>query len=154
MGNAGDVKETIIFEAQMFLLLGLFWASAMYIPLLLTNSFDLKNNLPSNLLIMSGLYLAYLAFRILYVLGRSFVQTYQTSNQADPSSAQKRGADEWITFILLVVVWGLVMAWPLAINDYFVKPSKIPVAILIIVLPYILYWLGRSFYQQPPPPSE
>ena len=153
MGYADNVKETIIFEAEMFLIFGLCWAGAMYAPLLLTGSFNRKD-LPSDVLIMSGLYLAYLVFRILFVLGRSFVRTYEISNQADPSSKQRRSAEEWITFLLLVGVWGAVMAWPLAINDYFVKASKIPVAILIIVLPYILYWLGRAAFQKAVPPAE
>jgi hypothetical protein len=154
MFNNDDVQEAFIFELQMFLMFGLFWAMIISIPLIMTSSFDNPKNLPANLLMMAGLYLAYLVFRLSVALGRSFMETYKISNQADVTANQKRGAEEWMTFILLVGVWGGVMAWPLAINDFFIKASKIPVAVLIIVLPYVLYWVGKAFLQQPPPPPS
>jgi hypothetical protein len=154
MRSIEEIQESIIFELEMFLLFGLFWAAIIFFPLIMTSSFDDRRNLPVNVFMMSGLYLAYLIYRGSVALGRSFLETYRISNQAEASTKQKRGAEEWMTFILLVGVWGGVMAWPLAINDYFIKLNKIPVAILIIVLPYILYWLGRAYLQQTPPPAE
>jgi hypothetical protein len=154
MRNAKKIRETVLFESQMFLMFGLFWAMIMFLPMYLAKVFEKQEEHPFNLFMMCAPYLGYLVFRALAFLGRFFFKLYKISNQAKAPPTMKRGADEWMSFILLVGLWGAVMAWPLAINDFFVKPTKIPVAVLIIVGPYILYWLGRSFFQEPPPPSE
>ena len=134
------------FELLMFLIIGLFWAAAMAFPLFLSSSFDNRQALPENLMIMGGPYLAYLALRTSFLLGRSFALAYTTSNDPLVSTVKKRGAEEWMTFVLFIFVWGGLIAWPLSINGYFTEAGKLPWAVFVVVLPYVLYWVGRRFF--------
>lgn len=128
----------------MFLIFGCFWGAAMALPLFLTGSLMTKADLPKNILIMGALYVSYVCLRILYFLTRSIRWAYLVSNFFFTSDKEKRMAEEWLLFILFFCLWSVIMVYPLYLIGMWREPSRLPLALLILVAPYLGYLSYRA----------
>ncbi|MBF0594363.1 MAG: hypothetical protein HQL22_05280 [Candidatus Omnitrophica bacterium] len=135
-------RKFLAFEWLMFLIVGFFWAAAMAIPLLFTRSFEDKGLFWQNFVVMFGLYLVYLAGRLLFLLFRSLRWAYLVSNVFFTSETQKRFADEWTLFVLLFIFWSLVIVYPLWFLNFFAR-KEWPIALLIMAAPYTGFIFAR-----------
>ena len=88
-----NLRKFFAFEWLVFLIAGLFWAAAMFLPLFLSRAFDNKAALFKNLLILFGPYVLYFVVRVVYLLYRSIVWAYLVSNFFFRSEAERRLAD-------------------------------------------------------------
>ena len=141
-----NLRKFFAFEWLVFLIAGLFWAAAMFLPLFLSRAFDNKAALFKNLLILFGPYVLYFVVRVVYLLYRSIVWAYLVSNFFFRSEAERRLADEWIMVVLLLLYWSLLMVFPIHLAGLFSRMSW-PLACGILVGPYLLSVIFRYLYK-------
>lgn len=139
-------KKIIVFEWLMFLIVGVFWAAAMSLPLFLTGSLQEKASAVSNYIILWGPYAIYLVGRVLFLLFRSFMWTHLVSNYLFRTSKEKSFAEECSLVLILVVFWSLIMAYPLYLTKFFVSREKWFLGVLILLGPYLMSWAFRFLF--------
>ncbi len=137
-------KKFFAFEWLMLLVIGLFWAAAMAFPLYLSRSFDNKADLLENILIMTGPYLVYLFVRSLWLLGRSIVWAYLTSNFFFTSLKEKAFAEEWMRFVFFGLLWMMCISVPMYLTGMFTDEGGFFTDVLILFAPYMFYLLAKS----------
>ena len=132
-------KKFLAFEWLMLWILGFFWASAMFLPLFLTGSFDHKTGFLKSFFIMFGPYAAYLFVRSIFLIGKALIWSYLTSNFFFKDQKEKIFADEMFRFLVFGPVWGLIMSAPMYFSGYF--RGGVPHFLVGILLggPYIGY---------------
>lgn len=131
-----DFKKFLAFEWIVFVILCVFWPTAIYLPLLFNGFFDHKSLLQFNTTVMFGPYIIYLIVRSVYLFYRSLRWAYLVSNFFFRSDKERKIADEWFVFILLGLLWGFVIVWPLYLVEMF--KEKTVIALLIMAGPYVL----------------
>ncbi len=145
MGSEPEIKKFLAFEWLMFLLFGLFWCGVMFLPLFLTGAFHSKGHLGKVFLVMGGPYMAYLSCRSIFLLAKSVFRAYLISNFLFTSEREQQMADEWILFVLLVILWVIVVGGPLVYTGILIDKNAWPIGVLLIVTPYLLYCLFRFY---------
>lgn len=138
-----DLKKFLIFEWRIFLVVGVFWAAAMFLPLLITGALDNKAELLKNILLMCGPYLAYVAGRGLFLFVKSLIWAYVVSNVCFTSDSQKRTADEWLVFNVLFTFWLLLILGLLLLTEGGLKRGNLLLITGVIAFPYVSYLLFR-----------
>ncbi len=141
--TARKLKKFFAVEWVMFWLFGIFWAVAMFLPLFLTGSFETKPQMHQSFLIMFGLYLMYLVVRCIHGLGKSLFKAYLNSNFFFKSNFDKFLADEWFRFVVLLIFWSMIMAFPMYAAGFFIDRLPSPLAWGILLGPYAGYLLLR-----------
>ncbi|NLE65605.1 MAG: hypothetical protein GX606_06790 [Elusimicrobia bacterium] len=137
------LKKFLAGEWLMFLVIGCFWAAAMFLPLFLTRALKDPSQALENFLIMWGPYLVYFSARSVMLLIRSVIRAYLVANYFFTSGRQKQLAQEWILLFLLVIVWGCVMAYPLYVADLFDGWVRVLFNTGVVLGPYVAHWLLR-----------
>jgi hypothetical protein len=137
-------KKFFAFEWLMLLVIGFFWAAAMALPLYLSQSFDNKADLPENILIMTGPYLVYLCVRSLWLLGRSVVWAYLTSNFFFISLKEKAFAEEWMRFVFFGLLWMMCISVPMYLTGMFTDEGGLFTDALFLLAPYMCYLLAKG----------
>ena len=144
------LKKFLAFEWLMFLIMGLFWAMAMALPLYLSGAFDNKSALPENVLIMCGPYLAYLFLRSLWLLGCSIVWAYLTSSFFFTSYGEKAFAEEWMRFVFFGLLWMACISVPMYLTGMFTEEHEMIRNGMILCSAYGFYLLAKmivSFFK-------
>lgn len=137
------LKKFIAFEWLMFWVVGLLWAASISLMLSLSNAFRHKELLSRHILYMFTPYGIYLAGRFIYLVYRSLLWAYLTSNFFFTSTWQKIVAEEWFRFVAFVLVWGMIMALPMYWAGMFTDNTSWGWIILVLLGPYAGYWVWR-----------
>jgi hypothetical protein len=144
-----NVKKFIAFEWVMLWLFGFFWASAMFLPLFLTGSFDSRKESLNNFLIMFGPYLVYFLIRGVSLIWKVLVWSYVTSNFFFKNQMEKIFADEVFRFLVFCPIWILIMVVPMFFYNYFsdeVSPIVLGVWLFGPYIGYLVLKVLRLFF--------
>jgi len=139
-------RKFLAFEWLMFVILGLFWGVAMFLPLFLSKSLADKAAFWKNFFIITGPYLIYAVTRLIFLLYRSFRWAYLVSNLLFTSEQERRFADEWAFFLFLMILWSAVIAYPLYVAEL-LFPEFSPAAVIVMIGPYCVFMAIRGLWQ-------
>lgn len=140
------IKKFLAFEWLMFLMVGLFWAVAVAFPLYLSNSFDHKVTWHQQILMMGLPYIVYLCLRSLWLLWRSVVWAYLTTNFFFRSEKEKVFAGEWLCFVLFGLLWAMIVSVPMYFTGMFTDEGSLIRNIGVLFLLYFLYLCVRTVW--------